>query len=50
MDEERIAERIYALIPEWDREGGTVKDVIKWMRKDPKMVMEYLLDIIDEKE
>ena len=47
MDEDRIAERIYELIPPWDREDGKVKDVIEWMHKDPQAVMEFLLDIID---
>ncbi len=48
MDEERLAERIYNLIPEWDRDGGTVKDTLEWMKKDPMMVIEWLTDYIIE--
>lgn len=48
MDEERIAQRIFDKIPMWERENGSIKDVIEQMRKSPYDVMEYLLDIIDD--
>lgn len=48
MEEERLAERIYNKIPSWDREDGTVKDVIEQMRNNPYDVIEYLLDMMDE--
>ena len=50
MDEDRIAERIYSLLPPWEQAEGTVKDVIKQMREDPYAIMEYLLDVIDGNE
>lgn len=48
MEEERIAERLYNKIPPWERENGTVKDVIEQMRKNPYDIIEYLLDMIDD--
>ena len=47
MDEERLAERLYDLIPPWDREDGTVEDVLKQMHENPNDIIEYLLDRID---
>lgn len=47
MDEERLAERLYNLIPMWDREDGTVSDVLKQLKENPQDIIEYLLDYID---
>lgn len=48
MDEERIAQKIYNLIPWWDREDGTVEDVLKQLHDNPMDIIEYLLDYIEE--
>ena len=47
MDEERLAQRIFNLIPSWDREDGAVADVLKQMQESPNDVIEFLLDYID---
>lgn len=49
MDIERLAQKIYELVPPWEREG-TVKDVVKMLEKDPLYFVEWLLDYIEEVE
>lgn len=42
----QIAQRLYDLVPEWDREG--LQEVIDTLNTDPLAVVKYLLDYIDE--
>lgn len=48
MDLERLAKRLYDLVPWYERDGETVADVVKMMEKDPLYFIEWLLDYIDE--
>lgn len=50
MELERIAERLYNILPWWDRDGATLADVVKQLQKDPLYFVEWLLDYIEEQE
>lgn len=50
MDIERLAEKIYNLVPWWDRDGATVADVVKQLEENPLYMVEWLLDYIEEQE
>lgn len=46
MEFRQLAERIYDIIPPWDRDG-TVQDIEEDIKKDPKAIINYLLEIIE---
>ena len=50
MNINTLAEKIYALVPWWDRDGATVADIIKQLEENPLDVIAWLLDYIEENE
>lgn len=46
-DRQKLAERIFDYIPAWDRDYGTVDDIVKDIKNDPEAVIEYLMDQLE---
>lgn len=50
LPEQRLAERLFALVPWWDRDGATVADIAKELEQNPLDIIAWLLDYIEESE
>ena len=49
-DKKELAERLFALVPWWDRDGETVADVETQLKENPLDIIAWLLDYIEEQE
>lgn len=48
--EQKLAERLFALVPWWDRDGETMADTITQLEQNPLDIIAWLLDYIEESE
>ena len=50
LPEQKLAERLFALVPWWDQNGETVADIVTQLEQNPLDIIAWLLDYIEESE